>query len=194
MVTVEIEQGLQESIANAEESIQTGDIKHDIKIRQAQPDDVDGIAHLVQDEAKKGTVLDVEPEDVAEWVANGKSFVAVLDGKVIGHVGAYTWPGCRWTELRSNVVAEEYRKHFIYRNMLNTLISEIFSSNQDTTVVMLKNELSMGKGLLAPFGFSELENGVPEELFEIGSEQHWTVYCLRNEDYTHSEMSELLRQ
>ncbi len=142
-----------------------------VSIRKSRISDIPQIIGIIQKEAEtSGALLPVTKETLAKWIRSGLSYVAVVDGEVVGHEAAHLWPNCKWVELRSLAVNPDYRGMKIGSTLSLKLLSEIGKKHDGSTVVAFTNKAGSGKGILKANGFAEVGiEDVPAELFTIGS-------------------------
>ncbi len=142
-----------------------------VRIRLSGISDIPQITGLIKREAEaSGALLPVPEETLRKWIKSGFSYVAVDNGTVVGHEAAHFWPVCKWVELRSLAVKPEYRGMKIGSSLSLKLLSKIGKTYKGCTVVAFTNKAGSGKGILKANGFVETGiNGVPAELFTIGS-------------------------
>lgn len=141
-----------------------------VSIRRARSADVSRIVELVNGESERsGALLKITNATVENWLKNGLSLVAKSQDGIIGHIACHEWPKSAWIELRSSVVAIEYRGNGISSMLNKQLLREISKKFGKRTLVAFTNKAGSGKGILVGAGFvnAEYEN-LPRELFTIG--------------------------
>ncbi len=154
-------------------------------IRKATNDDIPAIAALLRQE-KNGAVLPVSKETLAQWTANGHSFIAEFEGQIIGYQGASVWqPGL--IEGRSHYVTPEHRKNNLGYYLKGALFEEL-TSNTDhwdgeaLTFIAVKNANSNGTSILLGLGLRELtkeEVGkLPPAVMELDPTTEYKVYAI----------------
>jgi N-acetylglutamate synthase-like GNAT family acetyltransferase len=159
-----------------------------VRISRATLDDVKKIVELINEEhMRSGALLRVCEEDVAEWIRLNLSFVARMDGRIVGHSAATLWPQSGWYELRGQVVQPAHRGEGIYNHMTRRQIREIFKESRGRTIVSMKYTMK-GASLLETLGFKLMgygtsdelvKQGIPAEFFHIGPQNRplraWTL-------------------
>ncbi|MHB1830792.1 MAG: GNAT family N-acetyltransferase [Candidatus Micrarchaeaceae archaeon] len=152
--------------------------QHDVNFSAAEEQDVPAIVKMINTEAKSGTVLHVDEQEVMGWVKSGLSFVAKAeaDGSIVGHYAAYVWPQSGWAELRSAVVTEGFRGNGIHAKLHEKLMNVL---QDEYTIAVLKTPESRGHTILdSDSRFTPADPSiVPPELFSIGPKgEKWDVY------------------
>ena len=140
------------------------------KVCQSKPGDVRAIVAMINAEAAStGALLPVAKEELRAWIKNGLSFVAKVDGEIVGHEAAYIWPESGWAELRSAIVKPAFRGKGISSATTNAIMKKLTKKRGRITIVAFTNAAGTGRGILAKQGFSEISyHDMPKELFTIG--------------------------
>lgn len=145
--------------------------------------DIAQVVRFINDEyARSGAVLPVSRDDVAGWVNEGNSIIALNGkGEIKAHQAVSLWPITEIFEFRSAVVAPENRKQGINYWMKRLMIEEIVQRSEKDVVriISLKNGKSGGSGTLKALGFGIIpKHEIPKEMLSIGGEQEWKAYML----------------
>lgn len=157
-----------------------------LALRTAGAEHVVPVVKLINEEhARSGSVLKVSETEVKGWVGRGLSFIAMNGQRVVGHLAVDIWPESKWGEIRSCVVAPDFRNNNInYSLMTKAIETSIAAFPEIVAFTALKNRASNGVGIFKGLGFAVIEEiHAPKELFSIGIGQEWTILKLHPSDY-----------
>lgn len=140
---------------------------HTVQPRNATLADINAISELIASEVQVGKLIPRTPEQLAQWINEGRSFVAVdlETNEVVGHVGLYLWfppsattgiPVVGCVEEVSVVVNPAYRNSGIYRDMHDAIATALFQTSPDAEIVDIKSVNSNGYALLHGSGYVEV--------------------------------------
>ncbi len=162
---------------------------------------VDEIFDMINDYAKpenKGNLVPVARDEVEAWVSKGLDFIVMdKENRVIAHTAVDCWPKDAEKpasrELRSVLVADEYRGKSVYTWLTVAVIEEMLAQDSKATLIEVKGG-EHGCGLLKALGFEKYDYAKAQELgmdFPGLAEGEWVVYGLTKTPEYESRMHEV---
>ncbi len=137
------------------------------KYRKSTLRDVDSIHTMIKNEAhESGAVVAVRRSTIRKWIRDGLSFVATIDGKIIGHEGANMWKKSKCLEMRSAIVLKQYRGLHIGNGINTHLIGHLRKNYRGWRAIAFVNSAAKSRGMLQREGFVKIDNAeLPQEFF-----------------------------
>ncbi len=157
------------------------------RLGKAVPGQVDEIVRMINHYAEsESELMPVSIAEVSAWVSKSLDFVVMdSNNNVIAHTAVDCWPkGAEIPmsrELRSVVVASEYREKLVYTRLTMAVVEALFAENSDIPLVEVKGG-AQGHHLLEALGFEQYDCTRALELgmdFPGLAEGQWVVYGLK---------------
>ncbi len=139
----------------------------EIIIEPTKEEDIPTIVEMIASE--KEALVPVDGEELGVWVREGRSFVARDNkGRIIGHQAIAVWAESGWIELRSAFVLPECRGSGTNTAMKRLVLSQVFQSTPNATMVGFTEPASKSRGILKKLNFQLIPlDTVPDEFFRI---------------------------